>query len=425
MAHLITLQLEAPPDTVDVMVDFYDDQERAALLSSPGGPSLAGIPKLLPVPTCDLCTYYLYYKKRLEIDGYSSHNDIVQRWHQALVEFDGQVQFANSSLRLLSPTDFSTGTTERLGEAIGLSVVSSIHQLHQADWDRIGKTNIHKTLDFVLPWTASDGKQFIQLETKGSAGEDNAYKTSSVSNHKADIKAKKDDASDEEHATSILYGTISVLDNKPESVARCWLVDPQAEGGGDPTRYKILTRLAYIADLVTFIGSRSALAASLQTRLAALNALTDITPLDRLPLRKGNGSVYSVETFDTAFRHNPWFAGKSVVSDGPAGGQVFPLDKSHLLLIGMREELVVHAVQQDFQAIQKYSFSAGTVGKWVECVVPAGRFRSEFDQLMQIPDNLRESSPAYVRFRMRGHLHYTQSGLVLGILPIPEVWQRS
>lgn len=424
MAKLITLQLEAPPDTVGVLVDFYDKHERTALLASPLAPILSNVPRTVAISTPDLCAYYLYYKKRLEVDGYSSHEDVAGKWHQALVEFDGQVEFSSSSLRLVSANNMSRGTTERLGEAIGLSVASELHGLHQADWGRIPEDNTRKTLDFQHPWAASDGRQFIEVEAKGSAAEDNDYKTPSVSAHKDSIKQKKAQASKTGQTRSHLYGVIGVLDARKTSTARCWLVDPPVESMSDPLRYKILTRLHYIAELIAFLGARSSLSASLQTRLASLRVIEDITRLNRVPLLRGNGTEYSVETFEFGMQHNPWFAGKSVVSDGPAGGQVFALDAARLMFIGMREQLLVFATQQDFSLVQEYAFPAATMQKRIECVVPVGRFRRDFEPLLDIPQGVSATSGGYVRFRLGGHLHYTRSGFVLGILPVPEKWQR-
>ena len=317
MAHVITLDLQRPPSTVSVAVDFYDEEEKQALLASPMAPLLATLPMVYELSTTDLCAYYLYHKRRLGMAGYSSHKDLVQQWAKALAEFDGQVEFGNSSLRLTSATNMSSSTTERLGEAIGLTTASQLHGLHQADWSRIPVTNTRKTLDFQRPWTASDGKQFIQVETKGSATTDNNYKTSSVSKHKAEIKAKKKHATDEERQKSVLYGTIAVLDDRPDSTARCWLVDPPEDALDNPRRFKILARLTYIADLISFLAGRSSLSASLQTRLSALSALTDISPLDGVPLKKGKGEGYPDRIFDSSSPHNPWFAGKSVVRAYP------------------------------------------------------------------------------------------------------------
>jgi hypothetical protein len=418
MAHVITLPIQAPPDTVDVLVDFYDSQERDSLLASPMGTHLQGLPRTLRLPTPDLCAYYLYYKKRPGVDGYSSLDEIGRKWHLALVEFDGQIDFNNSSIRLFQAADTSTGTIERVGEAIGLCVSSQIHGLHQADWTRIRSTTKRRTLDFWYPWIAGDGRQFIQLETKGSGIPDNRHKPQTVSNHKASIKAKKAQTTPAECKSSVLYGTISVLDERPDSVARCWLVDPPADVPDNADRFKIVARLTYIANLISLISPRSTLAAALQSRVAAISSLTDLAELDGIRLRKGNGSEFSSTTFSTTGEHNPWFSGKSVVTDGPVGGQVVPVDKTCLLFIGIREELVAYAAEQDFAPIREYTFPAGTAEKVVACTVPKGRFRSSFSSAIDFSQVKLSDYGSYVGFTLRGHLYYTQSGFVLGVLPL-------
>ena len=305
-----------------------------------------------------------------------------------------------------------------MGEAIGLCVSSQIHGLHQADWTRIGKTTTRRTLDFWHPWIAGDGRQFIQVETKGSGITDNRHKPSTVSNHKASIRAKKAQATAGEHQSSVLYGTIAVLDERPDSVAICWLVDPPADVPDNADRFKLTARLGYIASLISLISPRSTLAAALQTRVAAINSLTDIGELDGIPLRKGNGSEFSSATFTTTGEHNPWFLGKSVVTDGPVGGQVVPVERTCVLFIGIREELLAYAVTQDFAAIREYTFPAGTAEKVVGCVVPKGRFKSSFLSASDFSQVNLSDYGSYIGFTLRGYLHYTQSGFVVGVLPI-------
>jgi hypothetical protein len=214
------------------------------------------------------------------------------------------------------------------------------------------------------------------------------------------------------------------LGDRTDSVARCWLVDPPTGVIDNPQRFKVLTRLKYISELVSFIAERSTLAASLQTRLAALDALNDIMPLDRVPLRKGNGDEYSTATFDTTGRHNPWFSGKSIVIDGPAGGQVFVADRTKLLLLAIRERLIVLAATQNFSEIGEYQFPAAILEKSVQCVIPSGRFEQEFERIMSIPAEAHSRTGGYVRFVLSGRLSYSQSGFVFGVLPIPTAWQR-
>jgi hypothetical protein len=423
MAHLISVEIEAPPSSIEIDVDFYDENERAAFEQSPAWAYLQDFPKRLSIPTADLCAYYLYYKKRVGVNGFNDHTDLVRKWSQALVEFDGQVDFMNGSLKLVQTEGANRGTTERLGEAIGLSVASRIHGLHQADWTRIPEAK-RKTLDFWHPFTASDGVMFVQVETKGSAVENTGLKPASVSAHKASIKAKKLSATPAEQRNSILYGTIGVLDHRPETTAKCWLVDPPSDLVGSPARMRVISRLSFMAELISFLGARSSLAAALHTRLAALNALPSVSSLNRVPLLNGLARPFESVGGWIIGDHHPWFSGKSVVSDGPAGGHVFSIDAARVMFIGIREELIGYAVSQDFDQIGEYAFPSASLEKTVDCVVPKGRFVREFSPRLKLPETVRPARDGYVRFRLPGILHYTQSGLIFGVLSVPRDWQQ-
>src|SRR5437870_5747789 len=122
MASMILIGVESPPDTIRVLVDFYDEIEKAALLKSSMQPVLAKLPQVMDIPTPDFCTYYLYHKKRPGVPRYSTHNEVGRQWNKALVDLEGQVNFKNSSIGFDPRVELDTGTRERIGEAIGLSV---------------------------------------------------------------------------------------------------------------------------------------------------------------------------------------------------------------------------------------------------------------------------------------------------------------
>ena len=254
------LQTDLPP-TTNIFVDFYDKDEQQSFRNSALSDSLAHLPGTVGIQTTDLLAYYLFYKKNPLLPGFSTFDDLAKKWFLALGEFAGQMHFTESSVRIIPDAILHSGTTERIGEAIGLSVASNLHGLHQADWDRIPASNTTKTLDFSLPPCATDGSHFIQVETKGSSCDDNSKKSSSVSHHRSSITDKKNAVKNPGNQ-DVFYGTIAVLDHHPTNPARCWLVDPPAQNFGNPKRYKILTRLKYIGALISLISPRSLLAAS-------------------------------------------------------------------------------------------------------------------------------------------------------------------
>jgi hypothetical protein len=421
MANLVTCTIEAPPDTIEIEVAFYDKTEEESLKKSGLSNIFNKLPSRITVPTPDFCAYYLYYKLRPHVPGFCNHSEVAKKWCQALFEFDGQVGFGDKSIHALSLKGNSNGTIEQIGEAVGLSVASNLHGLHHGDWARIPKGNT-KTADFRRN-IASDSVHIIELENKGSIATSIAMKSPSISNHKNSIKEKKQELRANASEKTVMYGTIAVLDDQTNSVARCWLVDPPSSALDDPRQFKILSRLEYISELISLLGPRSTLAASLQTRMSSLSTLPDITPLDRVSLRRGNGDEYTYEA-NTIDDHNPWFAGKTVVTDRSAGGQINMVRPDMMFFIGIREELVVYASEQNFDEIASYGFKSESVTKTLACVVPKGRFDSTFDRYLDISKvNLRKFG-AYVRFQIPALLHYTQSGLVFGAVEVPEAWRK-
>jgi len=419
MAKTLNIAVVAPPRTIEVAVDYYDSSHRQLFLQSAACSILqaANLPANLAIPTSDFLTYYLFYKKRPGTRGYSSYDEIRPKYRNALVELDGLVDFRNGSVGVVSAPGMNTGTTERLGEAIGLMVISKLHGLVDADWAKIGETTKRKTLDY--EYAASDGNLLIKTEAKGTATTDNEKKPPTVSNHKASIEQKKiaerNVAGGQSNA--LLYGTIGVLDDRQKSVARCWLLDPPLTFDASPKQFRIIARLSAIADLLSFISLRSAVTTALRNRVNALKSLGNINELDGVALVKGNGEDFDKRSLTGFGERNPWFWNKSYVTDGPAGGQVIALDDSALLFIGIQEELLLLAINQSFDSISEFKFPTGTVHKTVRCVVPSGRFNREFEHILT--DRLKiNREDSYVSFDLSGNLHYSSGGLVFGILPI-------
>ena len=419
MSETISITLPTPPATITVRVDFYNDSHRDLLLNSAAGSILkmAEFPKTISIPTVDLLTYFLFYKKRPGTPGYTSFQAVKVKYAYALTELDGLVQFSGGSIGAVPTAQQNTGTTERLGEALGLVVISQIHKLIDADWVKIDVANTkRKWLDY--NYAASDGGILIKTEAKGSFCTDNRNKEPSVSQHKSSIDAKKKDERSLTPSNAILYGTIGALDSRTDGLAQCWLLDPPLAVEAQPREFRILARLTSIADLVSFVNPRAQVSSALKSRLAALRALRSIAELDSVPLQTGRGNKFSTETYSSNGRHNPFFARKSQVADGPAGGQVIQVDEKRIFFIGMREELLKLAIEQSFDAIESYRFEPGTVYKKVHCIVPEGRFQSNFSFAREVPVEIKKSG-AYVHFDLEGYLHYSTGGIVFGVLPIP------
>ncbi len=417
MVDLIALAL---PETVKIKVDFYDDAQKALLLASAAGSVLQALPSELTISTSDLCGYYNYYKLRPGVRKFSSRGEVFEAWRTTLGQIDGLVRFGNGSIQLEMVAGTDTGVLGHIGEAVGLCVADKIHRLHEADWRRIPHTTANKILDF--EYRASDGAMPITIETKGAGAADNRQKPSNVSGHKASIIEKKSNSANAAAIAGICYGTIAVLSDSPSSVAQCWLVDPPGTADADPFGFKLLCRLEFIAAWMRFISPRSALGAALGTRIATLQAIGPKAELDRVKLCKVSGEPFADTVFSgEAPSRNPFFAVQSAVSGRAIAGSVSVLSPRDAFFLGIREELVAYAVRQDFNELNGYGFEPEVVGAVLNCCIPAARFKREFAPL-QFPGV--ENIGGYHRFRMDGTFYQTRSGLVFGILPIPQDWTR-
>lgn len=415
-----------PQKEIRVEVDFYDDEQKQKLLAYPSADRMIELVENgVVIPTQEFLTYYLFHKKRPGKSGYQSYDSLGRKIGRAIAELDDWIHFNEVSLSVpqdVAPQD--KAITERISESIGLAVVNRIHDLTEADWGKLREISGHKgqpTFDYEI---ASDGQKIIQVETKGSCLEINHKKTSTISNHKRSIVDKKsnirvhEQVGDYKYPAELRYGTISVLDYRPNSVAMCWLLDPDPEAvSTPPAQLRLINRMGFLRDWISFISPRSQFSAALSTRLADLVAVSNPMELDGIPLRKGNGEKLVFEAPDIKGQPGyAFFANKSRVSDGPSLGVVMQASSEDLVYLGIRDDLVVIAGKQDFQAIVNSQYEVGTLRKHIDCFVSEARFLN-FD----LPDQIKEEAKkygGYYSFRLSGQMIYSKEGLVFGLLPL-------
>jgi hypothetical protein len=303
----------------------------------------------------------------------------------------------------LNATEHTPEATD-FGIAFGLTVADLIFGTTEMDWKPIP---VKKTMD--NDYLGSNGSIHIDLEVKGSFIKDISKTPSTVSNHKASIKAKKA-AKGTPPANTVHLGIISAIAGSGTPVVR--IVDPPSQlRERAPEEQQLLNRMDFLSRWISYISPRSAIAVALRGRLEALQQLDRIEQLDGLALVNGTGEKIDVSPYQFGQLHSRFFATKSVVSDGPTGGMICQHDEG-VFFLGIMEDLLNLAVNQNFTAIRNFKRNPGTVTKTVSCIVPKGR-KSEFDQ---IPIKWESSDGFYFRFDARGDLHYTAGGLVFGFL---------
>jgi hypothetical protein len=402
---------------IAVQLDYYDKTHHEALNKYSTAIKIqelinAGI---VTIPLPEFLTYFLFHRIRAtsRYAGFASVRSDIVRAEAMLSDFvepdGGELHIASDALKL------PNYVTENIGESVALSVMNRIHGLTEADWTPIPESTRKKTLDYQL---GSDGVNLIQVEAKGSVAETTDVKSASVSNHKADIEKKKK-ANPAKSPTDLKYGVITVIPQVPGTI-KAWLLDPVPEGfERSPRDLRLIARMEFLRWIIWLVSPRSHLATALATRVTELNALREPYELSGVSLTQANGRPFEVTSGIKAQDYAPFFATRSRVADGPAGGIVFPAEsKDALLFVGFRTELLEFACDQRFDRIIEYSGGNASTVKNVLCTVPA----AEFDSFRIDPERVTgfNQTGGYVHFELRGLLRYSQEGLVFGVLPLKK-----
>lgn len=411
-------------EAVRVDVEYYDDVHREALRNYSEATGIeklvGGGPVNIPVP--EFLTYFLFHRARTGSSRFAGYAQVRQRITAAcatlqdILELNDHVLSLGPDVRRL-PREL----TEHIGESTALSLSNRIHGMIEADWLPIDEGPKGRTFDFEC---GSNGTQIVQVEAKGCVVENNGVKSAPVSNHKADIEAKK--ASLGNPPPNVLrYGIITAI-SKTQQPLRAWLLDPTPDDPPKrPEEFQVLARLHFLRWIIWFVSPRSHLATALATRINALREQPDLYRLSGVPLLQADGKPFEfglVHAGSQSF--SSFFSTRSRVVGGAAGGVVTCMAAGDaLLFVGMREQLVNLAVAQSFREITAYRAERGIVRKTVECVVPKGEFRRMNFRDEELPEFTDRGT--YVHFNLTGDLVYTADGLIFGILPIPGRFSAS
>ncbi|HYN54171.1 MAG TPA: hypothetical protein VES38_05650 [Methylotenera sp.] len=356
--------MEIAQKYIKVGVDFYNDIEKQKLLNYPTADTLKQIVfQPLLVPTGEFLTLSLLHRKKSKNPLFDSYDKLKNINGDAFRILCGSVDFNGHSISIPSGQKLLPYITEQIGEAIGLSVINKVHKLIEADWMPIDEKP-HKTLDYSI---ASNGSGYIEVENKGSSNEDHSKKTSSVSNHYADIKKKKSVTEDlvaaGEAISGLRYGTITVMDSNENGNVKCWLTDPPAtKQYRDPYEFKIKSRLSFFYWIISLISPKSQVTLELGNRLKLLNNSESFRDLDNSPLRRRQsdenpeGNSYETGSDQLIGKNFSFMSGKSRVVDG--GGTLVRLSEDYLMMIGIRDEVLDYIVKQDFEQLTSLHFNS-------------------------------------------------------------------
>lgn len=417
--------LNIPQSVIRAKIDYYNQAEKDKLLNYPTAARIqALVANGINIPTEEFLTYYLFHRRRPGKPGWQDYNQIARRIGIAIDYLYEWIDFNGSSISCHPDVDRQErDITEHIGESIGLSVISWIHGLTVMDWDRIPEQygpKALRTFDYQL---ASDGQRVLQLEAKGSATSDNTVFTSAIKKHRQNITAKKTSINKNQnypYPADLRYGTITVLGHSAITPVKCLLVDPEPEGNEERARkLRLVQRMNFLRDWIVFVSPRSQLASALSTRLASLEELEDPFQLNRIPLRKGNGELfnYNAEPFFLG-GHSSFFVNKSRITDGPAGGITIQLLDGNFFFLGIRQELLELAANQELSSVLEFKTEGGSMQKVVDCFFSEGRFSLLSNQELLM--NRAQRKRGYYSLLLSGTIHYSNSGILYGVLPIGQ-----
>jgi hypothetical protein len=142
--------------------------------------------------------------------------------------------------------------------------------------------------------------------------------------------------------------------------------------------------------------------------------------MEEVPLLRGTGKPFDYEGRRKLYGYNggrsSYFAMKSYVSDGLDGGVVIPLPDGNLFFLGIRTSIIQMAADQRLEMLMNNNELSGPVKKKISCIVNKN---TEWGaRVLERVGKKEMSGGNYVRFEATGTIHYSESGILFGVLPI-------
>lgn len=391
--------------TVHLKVDPYDAHHKALLEAYPNAAAISSVLSKGARPDIACFLTYLVFREKGPYDGFRNFAELSHKVRDRIPQLRDHLDYECGTVRSRRrPKDFLPTLTEQVGEAGALCAVSAVHGLTEADWERIPISKT-KTFDYKL---ASDGHRFIEVECKGSVVEDNSKKSSSVSNHNASIEAKKKALG--KSPSAVRYGVITVIDDRKESTAQCWLLDPDAESvESDPAKFKLLCRMRFLARLMHIITPGSVIVTALQNRIAAIASMVDYGQLDGVRLVNGSGLPF--RTSQMNFRRHSTAHGGLVV------GRATPLTSEEIFFLGIERRMYRLVVQQDFESIASFKGEIPSSGETIADLRLNRTEARRFEVLPQLERRLVEMPDrGDFKISLAGTYQGVDSGRVFGVI---------
>jgi hypothetical protein len=351
----------------------------------------------------------LFFKKNTNQDKYTQRNDLIRAISSATQYFIDDLEISSNSLRV--PTDSNPEAAivmKRVGESIGLSVVSRIIGVNEADWIVIPELGI-KAFDFRYAVTA---KGIVQVEAKGSCSTDISSKNNNIYSHASSISDKKEEMStNSEHPYlgDYNYGTIAFCPKGGTENLKCYLLDPPSGSSKTSLEEAMLSKkLGFYYKIMSFISPESKLITLLGERIIDFTeGELKIDMAKKLPYYRKNSS----DNFDDLFFLNK----KHIKIDGTKiSGDWFHLKENYIAFIGMENSIINDIVSQKIENLLTHKSSSLSRNKEITFKILTGYQRLQLKKLQNENENINVLKV----LKAKGDITLLESGIAIGILKV-------
>lgn len=384
---------------LQVNVDFYDNHHKKLLMNYPSNNEIEHlVRKPTKISKSEFLTYLLFTEQR-ESEGFRTFDELRKKVDSRLGYISDYLNIGEGTIKAIhTAKETPNEITERVGVSVSLCLVNKIHNMTEADWERIPIDN-RKVLDFQIATTDS---LYIFVESKGTILKNNNYRTE-LSGKAKHVKEKKDENKNI-IKRGIAYGIITSIDQK--NITQSWLLDPPAiDLPFSPKKYRLLSRMYFYWKNLKIISPKSEFLFSLINRIKVLEKQNDYEIFNSFPLFNSEGEEILVYDNYLGYSAHTYINNQLII-----GRLIIYEDK--IFFFGFSREVFFILAKQDFDEIINYNL----LSKIEEVNIMAKINKNELNINSSIKQFIKHEEKKYYQIELKTDVYCTSSGRVFGFI---------
>lgn len=404
-------------EKIKITVDYYDDDHRNLLNSTSRYDQyfIDNMKKIISegieITGAEYLINSLVFKQHTNPEKYTQRNDLMSAISSATQYFIDDLEISNNSLRVPANSNPEAAIVmKRVGESIGLSVVSRIIGVNEADWSVIPELGV-KAFDFRY---AATTKGIVQVETKGTNSIDISKKNNNIYSHASSINDKKNEMSTNSkhpYPGDYNYGTIAFCPKGGNENLKCYLLDPPSGSSSERLAEAILVKkLGFYYRFMNFISPDSKLINLLHERtLAFADGKLNLNTAKKLDY----SGISKSGDFDESFFLNK----KTIKLNGlRVSGDWFHLKKNYIVFIGIKNSIINDIVLQSNEKLSRLKYETFSHNKELIFNIQTGYQKQQLKRLQEDNGNIYNSKI----LKTKGNITLLASGVAIGILKVMD-----